>query len=159
TPGCTTPCQEELFLETQVGSGRYSEHFVAAYHHMELGTLLPAGTQVGAGQTLALAGTTGCSSNVHLDFQVHRLTNVVGGRAWAFQPLCSDGLTYATGALCPGNGGGANASRYGSNGLQGEIDPFGWSAPQGMDPLATMVFGPGYPNGLWDPEYADVDNG
>jgi murein DD-endopeptidase MepM/ murein hydrolase activator NlpD len=84
---------------------------------MQHGSVRPAvGTYVRQGDPVALAGSTGCSSQPNLEFRVYRLTNLSGGRSYAFQAT-PDGP-------------------YGVNGEQGVIDPFGWNAPKGNDPYA-----------------------
>ncbi|HTJ46956.1 MAG TPA: M23 family metallopeptidase [Kofleriaceae bacterium] len=134
---CASPTQAELFLETQVGSGEYAEHFIAAYHHMDLhpntldpaiylnvqkwgGPMAPAGTSVKKGDVIGYVGTSGCSGGYHLDFMAFRLTNLTGARSYTF-------ATTPDGA--------------GVNGFQGVMDPFGWAAPQGVDPLAYKFIG------------------
>ncbi len=132
-------CLEELFIESQVGQGLYAEHFVAAYHHMDpTGHVFfdtahnqwlpmpPIGTIVHRGDVVGIMGESGTSatdgSNIHLDFQVVRLTNLTGARQYVFQPNIA-------------------VQSYGFNGWQGIIDPFGWAAPQGVDPGAWKFLG------------------
>jgi hypothetical protein len=141
---CGPEPQQELFLETQVGQGQYAEHFVAAYHHMNDKPdvtkpailahvaswggkpMAPAGTTVHKGDVIAYNGSTGCSGGPHLDFMAFRLTNLTGARSYLFQAVPS-GYT-------------------GVNGWQGVFDPFGWSAPKGVDPLAYKFLGLGNPD-------------
>ena len=135
---CPNSPQAEMFLETQVGSGEYAEHFVAAYHHMDLHPdlsnpsiaihvaqwggqpMAPTGTKVKKGDVIGYVGTSGCSGGYHLDFMAFRLTNLTGARSYTF-------ATTPAGA--------------GVNGFQGVFDPFGWAAPQGVDPLAYKFIG------------------
>ncbi len=147
-PGLTP--QLEVFIESQVGTGTYAEHFVAAYHHMDpapfsvdpvkmnqiiqhittwnagwaaLGKpalpLAPPGTVVKRGDVVGYNGTSGNSSSYHLDLSVHRLTNLSDARAYAFKSS-PDPAVFPNGI----------------NGWPGQIDPFGWAAPAGIDPLA-----------------------
>lgn len=125
-------CQEELFIESQIGSGPYAEHFVAVYHHMDPNghgywdghawhAIPPIGVQVKAGDTIGIVGNSGTNGGaIHLDFQVVRLTNLTGARSYVFAPV---------------NGG------YGFNGWQGIIDPFGWAGAKGVDPGAVKFIG------------------
>jgi murein DD-endopeptidase MepM/ murein hydrolase activator NlpD len=142
-PMCNGSNQLELFIETQVGTGRYAEHFVMAYHHMNPSPavaswggkpMVPDGTTVHKGDVVAYNGTSGCSGGPHLDFMVFRLTNLTGARAYTFQSLdtlyAADGVTVIDGPS-------------GVNGWQGQIDPFGWAAPRGVDPGAYMHIGEG----------------
>jgi hypothetical protein len=138
---CGPEPQQELFLETQVGQGQYAEHFVAAYHHMDdhpdtsqLAIALkvaswggrpmaPIGTTVHKGDVIGYIGSTGCSGGDHLDLMAFRLTNLTGARSYWFA---------------------AEPTGYtGVNGWQGVFDPFGWAAPQGIDPLAYKYIGLG----------------
>lgn len=116
--------QGEIFIESQVDTGWYAEHFVAAYHHMwsvnQPGTSSPwpDGTTVSRGTVISAVGNTGCSSGPHLDLSVIRLTNLTGTYGYTFQALPS------------------STCGYGVNGAQGSMDPFGWAAPTGIDPYA-----------------------
>jgi murein DD-endopeptidase MepM/ murein hydrolase activator NlpD len=110
----TDKFQQEVFIEHQVGTGIYAERFISAYHHMS-STLVHTGDIVHLGDLIAFSGTSGCSSGPHLDFSVLRLTNLSGARSYQFA---------------------TELHGYGINGIQGAIDPFGWSAPQQVDPWA-----------------------
>ncbi len=135
---CGPEPQQELFLETQVGTGEYAEHFVAAYHHMNPspnlldpailanwlkwgGPMAPKGTVVKKGDVIAYVGDSGCSGGAHLDFMGFRLTNLTGARSYTFAAL--------------------PMGVAGVNGWQGVFDPFGWAAPGGVDPLAYKFIG------------------
>jgi hypothetical protein len=136
-PNCPTSVQEELFLETQVGSGEYAEHVVAAYHHMDPNPsgpvaqslmqtwggqpMAPTGTYVKKGEIIGFIGTSGCSGGYHLDFMAFRLTNLTGARSYVFQNVPN--------------------GPAGVNGWQGIFDPFGWDAPADVDPLSYKFIG------------------
>jgi hypothetical protein len=145
-------CLEELFIESQVGTGIYAEHFVAAYHHMSPTAQVffdathstwlpmpPPGTIVHRGDVVGIMGESGTGvtdgSNIHLDFQVVRLTNLTGVRQYVFAPSTA-------------------VSSYGFNGWQGIIDPFAWAAPQGVDPGAWKFIG--YTDPQSPPEVTDL---
>ncbi len=122
--------QAEIFIESQVGAGRYAETFVAAYHHMIKLTSNPAdnvqaGQIVHRGERIARIGNTGCSSEPHLDLSVLRTSNLTGIGHYAFQALPVNA-----------NEPPSFPNVYGVNGVQGAIDPFGWAAPKEIDPYA-----------------------
>lgn len=131
-PKGAADCQEELLIESQVGSGPYAEHFVAAYHHMDPHAhvywdgsawhpIPPIKAHVKAGDTVGIVGNSGTQGGaIHLHFQVVRLTNLTGARSYVFAPV---------------DGG------YGFNGWQGIIDPFGWAGKPTVDPGATKFIG------------------
>jgi len=124
--------QKEIFIEHQIGSGTYAENFISGYHHM-LTRAVKEGDTVVAGQLIASAGSSGCSTAPHLDFSVLRLTNLSGARSYVFE-------TTLLG--------------YGVNGIQGVIDPFGWAAPRDVDPWAWRYLGftgDTYAPGVTDP--------
>ncbi len=99
-------CQQELFIEHQVGTGVYAEHFVAMYHHMDWtgngwqdpktlawSTLPPVGTAVHKGEQVGLIGHSGNAGSNHLDLSVVKLTNLTGARAY---PLVPQNVNYNT---------------------------------------------------------------
>jgi len=118
-PSCGPDLQREVYVEHQVGEGVYAERFVTYYAHLDT-RAVGEGQRVARGETLGLAGTTGCSSGDHLHLSVYRLSNLSGSRAWNF-------------ALTPGG--------HGTNGIHGVIDPFGWAGPQHIDPWGWMFLG------------------
>lgn len=113
-PGCGPEPQNEVYVEHKIGSGEYAERFVTYYAHLQRIDVM-AGQNVERGTPLGTAGNTGCSGGNHLHFGVSRLTNLSGYRKHNFS-VVSNG--------------------YGINGKRGLIDPFGWAAPQHIDPLA-----------------------
>ncbi len=111
--------QGEFYVEHQIGTGEYAERFVAYYAHVSK-INVKTGDRVTRGQVIGKSGDSGCSSDPHLHFGMMRTTNLSGYRTL--------NLSY------PDTG-------YGVSALQGEIDPFGWNAPQGIDPWAYQNFG------------------
>ena len=111
--------QGEIYVEHQIGTGEYAERFIVYYAHVSK-LNVKTGDKVTSGQLLGSSGDTGCSSGPHLHFGVFRTTNLSGFRALD--------LTY------PDTG-------YGVSAIQGQIDPFGWNAPQQIDPWAYKFLG------------------
>lgn len=111
--------QAEIYVEHQVGDGAYAERFITYYAHGSF-TYVQNGQIVEKGQVLGLSGGSGCSSAPHLHFSTHRTTNLAGYYSFP--------MTFQ-------NGG------YGNNGPHGMIDPFGWNAPQGIDPWGWRFWG------------------
>ena len=157
-------CQEELFVEHQVGVGRYAEHFIAAYHHMDWAYPMAAtGTIVHRGDVIGYIGTSGNSGGDHLDLSVSRTTNLSAGRSYQFVAEPTYYSACKTAADCNTSGAttysckppaanpslncassfyGCNCvSSYGANGNPGVIDPYGWGAPSGFDPQSWMFLG------------------
>jgi murein DD-endopeptidase MepM/ murein hydrolase activator NlpD len=120
--GCGDDAQMEIYIEHQVGSGEYAERFITYYAHLSQ-IWVSAGDKVFRGQQIGQSGNTGCSGGPHLHFGVLRLTNLSGQRSYDFQTT-PDG--------------------YGVNGYHGAIDPFGWAAPQHIDPWAWQFLGSQY---------------
>ena len=116
---CGADLQGEIYIEHQVGTGEYAERFVSYYAHGSKHDVTD-GAQVTRGQKIGEVGNTGCSSGNHLHLGVFRTTNLSGRRWYTF-------------LLTPGG--------YGVNGIHGTIDPFGWGAPQHIDPWAWMALG------------------
>jgi murein DD-endopeptidase MepM/ murein hydrolase activator NlpD len=153
-------CQEELYIEHEVGTGRYAEHFIAVYHHMDwYYPLATTGTQVHRGDVVGYVGTSGASGSYHLDLSVFRTTNLSGGRGYKFvaEPTLYGACTQssdcnvngATTYRCfnPMSSSACKTSScncvswFGLNGNPGVIDPYGWNAPSGIDPAAWMFLG------------------
>lgn len=120
--GCGTDKQAEIYIEHKVGTGEYAERFVTYYAHMSEMTV-KKGDTVTRGQMIGLAGHTGCAvpeNASHLHLGVFRTTNLSGHRKWD--------LTYPD-------------KDRGVSSIQGVIDPFGWDAPQQVDPWAWAFLG------------------
>jgi murein DD-endopeptidase MepM/ murein hydrolase activator NlpD len=112
--------QGEIYVEHQIGVGQYSERFLTYYAHVSKISVKP-GAHVTRGQLLGKSGDSGCSSAPHLHFGVVRTTNLSGQR-------------FLSNIAFPETG-------YGINDVSGQIDPFGWNAPQGVDPWAWKYLG------------------
>lgn len=110
--------QDEVYIRHSVGSGAYVESFITYYAHLSRRNV-STGDIVSAGQKIGEAGDTGCSSQSHLHFGVAKLTNTSGFAEYA----------YATTGDC------------GDNSFPVAIDPYGWSAPRGIDPFAWLPLG------------------
>jgi murein DD-endopeptidase MepM/ murein hydrolase activator NlpD len=113
---CGADAQGEIYVYHQVGTGVYAERFISYYAHESV-IDVKTGDKVTRGQVLGKAGNTGCSGGNHLHLSVLRTTNLSGARSY-YVDFTSDG--------------------YGINGIHGIIDPFGWAAPQHIDPWAWM---------------------
>lgn len=122
--GCPSP-QKEIYVQHRIGEGEYAEEFVTFYAHASSFSV-KSGDVVERGQELGKIGTTGCSGGNHLHLGVWRLTNLSGHRFHDFR---------------------VQDTGYGVNGIRGIIDPFGWAAPEHIDPWAWK-----YQNGTayWD---------
>jgi hypothetical protein len=168
-----TDHQAELFIEHQVGpnTSLYHENFISQYHHMvdaTNGNINVKGNTVNAGDVIGYVGHTyqgtgdphqtdannGNSSGDHLDFSVARTTNLSSYRSYSFSanpgnstspPNCRSSPPCPTNApACWDSSKPENC--YGYNGFQGEIDPFGWDAPAGVDPYASAFLSYTDPN-------------
>jgi murein DD-endopeptidase MepM/ murein hydrolase activator NlpD len=117
--GCPSP-QKEIYIQHDVGTGTYRESFVSYYAHFATRSV-SKGATVRKGDLIGYAGNTGCSSNNHLHLGVTRLTNALD---WYHK-------TFTTTA-------GANGTQgaHGDDSYAGRIEPYGWAAPQGVDPWA-----------------------
>jgi murein DD-endopeptidase MepM/ murein hydrolase activator NlpD len=115
---CQARYQGEVSLLIQVDTSWYAEYFVAVYHHMD-DIPVVVGQQVHRGDVIAHIGNSGSSGAPHLDLQVVRTTNTVGAYWYTYKPT-----SYG----------------YGYNGLQADIDPFGWAGGP-IDPFAYRYLG------------------
>jgi hypothetical protein len=143
-PGCSV-AQEEIYVEHAVGSAIagdevYTERFVVGYLGLS-SREVSAGDVVSRGQEIGKSGSTGCPDVMGLRFLVLRLTNLAGAGSVAFA-LEAEGP-------------------YGFDGIQGAIDPFGWAAPEGIDPWGYRFIGapapPEAPCGYQDPGAFSID--
>ncbi|HUR97879.1 MAG TPA: M23 family metallopeptidase [Pyrinomonadaceae bacterium] len=116
--------QGEMYVEHQIGSGKYAERFITYYAHLSK-IDVKKGDKVTRGKTLAKSGDSGCSSEPHLHFAVIRTTNLSG--YYRLDPTYTD-------------------HGYGFSSPHGLIDHFHWNAPRGVDPWATISL-----ENVWDP--------
>jgi hypothetical protein len=123
----TTTRQKEIYVEHRVrtsdpfvDASTYEERFVVGYRGLAEREVETHDIVV-QGQEIAKTGNSGCVDDFTLRLLTIRETNLTGARAYQFQ---SDPTTY-----------------QGFNGNQGAINPFGWGAPQGIDPWAWLFIG------------------
>ena len=149
-PG-TVPTQNEIYIKHTIsgltgtvvlpGSGlqatAYDETIITYYAHMDtIKTGLKAGDVVSKGVKIGTAGTTGCSSAVHLHFSTYKISNSVGHRSfpWQINSIPADGKAGS------------------DNMFSVLIDPSGFYAPKGFDPWAWNSFPDGALSiNLWEP--------
>lgn len=121
-----SPLQGEIAIKHTVGSldSPYYEQFIVGYAHVQLSTMrVKTGDTVRGGDVIAYSSRTGCSSGqYHLHYSVERTTNTA--RHWHFDYR---GDTEA------------EPTNTGHNG-RAAIDPFGWRAPQGIDPQGYLYY-------------------
>lgn len=113
-PAGMDPYQREVFVRHQVGSGRYAEVFTTYSAHMQ-DTAVRRGDAVSAGTILGRVGTTGASSGEHLHLSVFRHRN----------------LSFRSEFELRFDGG-----QWDRDASVAAFDPWGWMAPQGVDPWA-----------------------
>ena len=113
-PAGMDPYQREVFVRHLIGGGRYAEEFTTYYAHMQ-DTAVRRGDHVSAGTVLGRVGTTGSSSGEHLHLSVIRHRNLT------FRPAFELGF---------------EGGRHDRDASVAAVDPFGWQAPQGVDPWA-----------------------
>jgi hypothetical protein len=147
-PGCaagTTALQQEIYVEHAMGSNApglapYTERFVAGYQGLS-SREVPIGKIVARGEEIGQSGSGGCPSRPALRFIVLRLTNLTSAYAYTFETEPGD--------------------PSGFNGIQGAVDPFGWGAPEGVDPWAhdftSDAAAPGSPCGYGIPGAFSID--
>lgn len=141
-----TPKQGELWIEYDVGTGdRYRETFMAYYAHLGQ-RLVQDGQTVAPGQIIGYSGTSGSSTGPHVHFGTYRTTNT---NAYSvMQPDLGYHVDLHSDLV---DDTGVNASA-----LRGASDPFGWSAPTGLDPWGQFLSTAGtgsstFGIGAWSP--------
>jgi hypothetical protein len=123
----TQALQPEVYVEhrvqttdSSIDAGTYEERFVVGYRGLaELD--VQTGDMVARGQLLGKTGKAGCITDSTFQLFTLRETNLTGARAYTFATL--------------------ENTWWGFNGPQGLIDPFGWGAPEGVDPWAWLFIG------------------
>ncbi len=121
-----TTYQGEIYIRYDIGEDPvYAESFIAYYAHVGK-RVVEVGQTVAPGQLIGYVGTTGSSSEPHVHFGLIRLSNTngrtrLGGEAFGWHVPFSAVLT----------------NDYGVNleSMPGLIDPYGWRAPAGIDPM------------------------
>lgn len=114
SPAGNDPYQREVFVRHRIGTGRYAELFTTYYAHLQ-DTAVRRGGNVTAGSVLGQIGETGAAYGQHLHISVHRNKNLSWRKDFEFH--------FAEGA-------------WDRDGRVSAVDPWGWSAPQGVDPWA-----------------------
>ncbi|HQX64550.1 MAG TPA: peptidoglycan DD-metalloendopeptidase family protein [Dokdonella sp.] len=113
-PAGMDPWQREVFVRHQVGAGRYAEIFTTYYAHMQ-DTAVRRGDAVSAGTVIGRVGTTGASTGEHLHLSVIRHRNLSFRSAFEFR---------------------FEGGQHDRDASVAAFDPWGWMAPQGVDPWA-----------------------
>lgn len=130
--GCYSSLQYEAYVIHRVGSesyDRYVEMFMVYYAHLndfldDSGQTWGGGDLISKGDRIGRNGRTGCTGGYyHVHFGVNRLTNATRANSTTKPWRVAFNTTpnvYGGGAL-PDN-------------FVSAIDPFGWKAPDGVDP-------------------------
>ncbi len=114
TPVANEPWQREVFIRYTIDSGQYSEQFTLFYAHMS-DLRVRRGDIVASGTPIGRVGTTGASSGDHLHLGAYRHRNLSfrGSFEIPYERInYHDGKDWAA------------------------FSPWGWRAPQGLDPWA-----------------------
>ncbi len=134
--GPGTAYQGEVYIRYDVGSNpTYQETFIAYYAHLQKRDVVD-GQTVKPGQLIGYAGTTGSSWSPHVHFGLLRLSNTNGRRTGSAASGHAFGyrVPFFTRESSEGAGTGFNEAS-----LPGIVDPFGWRAPTGIDPMGHLL--------------------
>ncbi|GEM_PF-6052721 len=128
--------QGELYVRHKVvtSPATYNESFVAGYFHLNRDESLTIGTNVTKNTQLGTVGNGGWTSGPHLHLTMIRETNVG-------KPATKDIVFAVNGDSCTACPGGSH------NFHQYAVDPFGWQAPQNIDPRGWFRTGGGAKDG------------
>ncbi len=145
-----TTFQKELYVRYDIGSDpTYAESFIAYYAHLGVLSVV-TGQRVAPGQLLGYSGTTGASSGPHLHFGLIRISNTNG-------KTVAEGDAFGYHVPFAVRTSEEEAIGYIRSAAPGTIDPYGWRAPAGIDPMgygwarATTGYDDVIGQGAWSP--------
>ncbi|HLL24010.1 MAG TPA: M23 family metallopeptidase [Kofleriaceae bacterium] len=129
--GFGTAYQGEIYIRYDIGSDPvYAESFIAYYAHVGVRSVV-TGQTVAPGQLVGYSGHNGSSTGPHLHFGVIRISNTNGRRAGS--PAAGHAFGYHLPFNVVSSGHGFNPAA-----IPFSVDPYGWRAPQGIDPVGHM---------------------
>lgn len=122
-----TPYQGEVYIKYDIGGDPvYQESYVAYYAHLRRRSVVD-GQTVAPGQIIGYSGTTGSSSGPHLHFGLARVTNINATTGTSPAQLAYG--YHVTYDANPSHSWGVIPAT-----TTGMVDPYGWRAPDGIDP-------------------------